>query len=585
MDVKVTSHRSRRAEPDPTAPAVMHPGNGSGGTVSDVPQDLAELIEALSDPRFHLHEPEQVDVLETHISVLFFAGHLVYKLKKAVDLGFLDHRALATRRAVCAAEVRLNARLAPGVYRGVVPITRESDGTLCLDGDGDVVDVVVEMERLPAERMLDRLLDGGVIDTELVHELAEMLAVFHQEARTGEGVDAFGTPDAVRKLVLDNLDELRPYVGSADAPSATGVTVLPADVHAHLLRKMIEFVEMHSRLLERRVQTGRIVDGHGDLHAGNICRTADGLLAYDCIEFSAAFRCGDVAADLAFLAMDLDSRGFRAFSRHLVQEYQDLSHDRELGYLMDFYKTHRALVRAKVAALTALQKAPGSPERDAEHRRAMRAVHLAVSYQLPPALTLMCGLPASGKSWLARHLARPFEARVVRSDVVRKQLAGLPPSTRPSPAEAKRLYSQESSDRLYEHLAQRTFQWLSGGRSVVVDAMFGTASQRRRFLDVARRLDVPATVVRVHCPEDVIRERMQARADTDSPDASDADWDVYQLLTKTFETPSELHSSLCLSYTSGDDVDECVMELLAAFISQDCSSTPAGSRPAREDPS
>ncbi len=518
-------------------------------------QDLPELIRAFTEPSFHQQEPERVDMLETHVSVLFFAGSLVYKLKKAVDLGFLDHRTLAIRRAVCAEEVRLNARLAPGVYRRVVPVTRESDGSLWLDGDGDVVEAVVEMERLPAAGMLDVLLEHGVMDNELLHELVELLALFHQGASTGPGVDEFGSPAAVSQLVLGNLQELEQ------------LELLPQSLHRHLRARLQEFLEAHRDLLERRVRAGCIREGHGDLHTGNLCRLPAGFVAYDCLEFSKTLRCSDVAADLAFLAMDLDSKGYRAFSRGLVQQYQELTRDRELSYLMTFYKTHRALVRAKVGCLAARQKAPGDRAAESDLEQARHAAQLAVSYQLPPVLVLMSGLPATGKSWFARRVAKPFEARIVRSDVVRKMRAGMSPTHRPSSKESQQLYSEAASEALYEQLNRNVFQWLQQGRSVVVDAMFSRAAQRRRFLDVARRMGIPVALVHVHCPAELVHERMHSRTQ-DAQETSDADWTVYQSLAKSFETPDDVHPSLLLNYQSESPAGPAVTDVLTILARQ-----------------
>ena len=176
------------------------------------------------------------------------------------------------------------------------------------------------------------------------------------------------------------------------------------------------FLAAERDLFEQRVAEGRIRDGHGDLHAGNICLTADGFVVYDCIEFAPRFRCGDVACDLAFLAMDLDYRGFRAFSRFLVRCYARHAGDTELGRLMDFYKSYRAVVRAKVASLAAAEPELPFQEREAKRLEGLRYFNLAAAYELPPSLILTCGLPASGKSTAARHLALPFEALVLRSE-------------------------------------------------------------------------------------------------------------------------------------------------------------------------
>ena len=545
------------------------------GTRAPAPE---ELVEALSRPEAYPLPPASVDVLETHISLLFFADQRVYKVKKAVDLGFLDHTSLEKRRAACRDEVRLNGRLAPDVYLRVVPITRETDGRIVLDGDGDLVEVAVEMNRLPAERMLDRLLDAGHIDSELVHELSELLALFHLWAPTGLGVDEHGAPEAVRRLVLDNLDGLKPFVGGPGEEAPSGVPVLSAGLHGWLRERAVAFLDRHEVLMARRVEEGRIREGHGDLHAGNLCVLDDAIVAYDCLEFSRALRCGDAACDLAFLAMDLDSRGFRAFSQQLVREYARIARDSDAAYLVDFYKTYRALVRAKVAGLSARQRAPDDPEREVWRRKAVASAQLAASYELPPALVLTCGLPATGKSTLARDLARPFEAVVLRSDVVRKQLLGMPPTDRPDAGETVKLYAPETSDEVHRRLLRRATAALERGRSVVVDATFGERARRRRFVDAASRLGHPVVVVHVTADEATVRERLEARA-RDRRAVSDADWAVHQLLLARFEAPDELPADALVELTSPHDPDVARAALIERLLAQVRSRGPSSTAP------
>jgi len=536
-----------------------------------------DLLAALRRPEAYPVRPTApVEVLETHISLLFFADDRVYKVKKGVDLGFLDHSTLEKRRAACREEVRLNSRLAPDVYLRTVPITREADGRLVFDGDGDVVEVAVEMRRLPAERMLDRLLDAGHIDNEIVRSLAEMLALFHLWAPTGPDVNEHGAPTAVRRVVLDNLAALQPFVGGPGEEAASGLAVLPRRVHAFLRARLEAFLDKHAGLLAARVDDGRVREGHGDLHAGNLCLTADGPVAYDCIEFSRRLRCGDTANDLAFLAMDLDSRGYRAFARQLVREYARIARDGEVGYLLGFYKTHRALVRALVAALTARQRGPGDPERERWRRRAMASVQLAASYELPPCLILTCGLPGTGKSWWAQRLARPFEACVLRSDVVRKQLHGFNPTSHPSGEAARQLYAPAVTDEVYRQLLRRAGDALACGRSVVVDAAFCRRAERRRFVDVAGRLGCPVVVVHVTAPEETVRARLLRRTG-DPLEVSDADFAVHEQLRAGFEPPDELLPACRLQAPDGRDADELLLELMDRLVQQ-VTSAPGGER-------
>ena len=497
------------------------------------------LVAALRQPSAYPHRVSEVGFSQTHISLIFFAGDRVYKVKKPVDLGFLDYTTLEARRHFCEEEVRLNRQLAPGVYLGVVPITRERDGSLRIGGDAMPVEYAVEMELLPHERMMDRLLDQGEIDNETMRALAALLARFHGEAATGPGVDEYGTPAAVAHNVRENFEQTAGFAARPGGEAPAGARTLSPLLHAFLSRRADEFLASNLDLLERRVAEGRIRDGHGDLHAGNICLTEQGLIVYDRIEFAARFRCGDVAADLAFVAMDLDFRGFRAFASYLVRCYAEHAQDLDLEALMDFYKGYRAVVRAKVGSFAAIENDLPAGERAGHRLDAMRHFHLAASYQLPLALILTCGLPASGKSFAAKAIAEPFEASVLRSDRERKRLAGLPPDRREPVEYAAGLYSPERTEKTYAALLDGAARTLRTGRTAVVDASFSSERTRRPFEGLARGLGAPFVLVELTAPEDTIRERLDRRA-RESGNPSDADFGIYREMRDRYEPPNEL---------------------------------------------
>lgn len=500
------------------------------GAPSGLP-DRSELAGALADPAAYPHRPERVELIETHVSLVFLAGDLAYKVKKSVDLGFLDFTTPELRRVACESEVHVNAALAPGVYRRVVPITRERDGSLRVDGAGEPVEAAVEMVRLPAAGMLDARLDAGAVDNELIGSLATLLAAFHARAATGPGVDEHGEPDAVAFNVEENFRQTERFT------SAGGSQTVSPRLHAFLRGQAERALVRERSLLARRVREGRIRDGHGDLHAGNVCVTGAGIVVYDRIEFAPRFRCGDVACDLAFLAMDLDVRGFRGFSEFLVRSYAGLARDPDLAALMPLYKGYRAMVRAKVTSIAAADQA-AAPLRERRRLEAMRFYHLAAAYELPPALVLMCGLPASGKTTVARALAAPFEAVLLRSDVRRKQQHGLRPTARAAADFGRGIYTEASSDEAYGSLLADAGRALQHGRTVVVDAAFATVARRRPFVELARRLAMPVVVVEVGVPAGVAAERLVARAQ-DPREVSDADLAVYRAMRDRYEPPRE----------------------------------------------
>lgn len=518
-----------------------------------------DLYRELCRPDAYPGHPAEVEHLQTHISHIFFVGDVVYKVKKPVDLGFLDYTSLAAREHFCHEEVRLNRRLAPDVYRGVVAIRRREDGNVRVGNEtenGDIIDWAVEMRRLPASRMLDQLLDSGSLDNQKIRDLARLLARFHESAATGPEIDAFGSLATVRANCEENFEQT---TGFTTGPEWTISPML----HRFLRDRVNAFLDRNESLLQSRVANGRIRDGHGDLHAGNICLLKSDIVVYDCIEFAARFRCGDVAADLAFLLMDLDLRGFRAFARFLAREYVEQSKDRDLSALTDFYKGYRAVVRGKVTSIP-LENLVGDALR-AERERAMDYFHLAASYELPPALIVCCGLPGCGKSFAAAHIARPFEAVVLNSDATRKRMAGVPPTKHTETGIDEGIYDRTASAHTYSELLRRAADHLKKERTVVVDAGFRAADQRRPFVELASETNTPCIVLHVDTTEQVIFERLRFRS-AETHVVSDAGVDVYRALAGRFEAPMEIADSQRLRYDGISSTAELTSALLDKLI-------------------
>jgi len=513
------------------------------------PPTTEALISALRRPAAYPHDGDEVDFLQTHISLLFFAGDFVYKIKKPVDMGFLDYTTLEQRRHFCAEEVRLNRRLAPQTYLGVVAIRRGADDQLRVDvdgdGQGDIVEYAVRMKRLPADRMLNTLLQRGAIDNRTLDALARRLADFHNNAATGEGIDEYAEPAELRQQCSETFETVGQFAGDDEA------NVLSRQLFEHLRTWCMRFLDEHETLLHKRIEQGRIRNGHGDLHSGNICVLDDRLVIYDCIEFTPKFRCRDIAAELAFLAMDVDAQGCRGFGRYLLRKYARHMNDDDLEDLAVYYKTYLAIVRGMVAALKADEDEVAAQQREQSVAEARRYFALAASYTLEPVLIVMCGLPASGKSYVAKIIAQPFEAHVLRSDVTRKKLAGVATTDKAGDD----AYDEQFSDRVFAELREQAQHELEHGRSVVIDATMIERQRRAPFIELGRSLHVPTLLVQVECDENTIRQRMAERAE--SPSASDADWDVYQSMRKDFEPPTEVDDTQRLRVQS--PVDEAAL--------------------------
>lgn len=494
--------------------------------------------------------------IETHVSHLLFVAGRVLKLKKAVNLGFIDATTLARRLHFCEEEVRLNRRLAPDVYDGVAPVLRGADGQLgigvCGARPAEAIEWAVVMCELPAARMLSALVARGEVDAELLERLAELLAEFHGRAAGGSEIDVFGEVPAVAANVRGNFEAL---VGFPDA----GISPVLLD---RLRRRAEQFLTDRAELLRRRVVEGRIRDGHGDLHAENICVLEDGIVAYDALEFSAALRCADVACDLGFLTMDLDRRGFPAFARDLARRYARRTGDDALLEVLPFYEDYRALVRAKVAAFTGEAEGASADLRAKKRLELREYLHLACRRGLGPALICTCGLPASGKSTVGEHVARSLDAAYHASDVRRKQLAGLAPDARVRPGVDQGLYAPENRARTYASLSESAADDLAAGRRVVIDATFARAADRAPFRALAAERGVPFFLLWVEAGEDETRRRLAARAG-DVHAASDADVSVWERARAQFEAPEEVGVRELFHLRSGArPLEEDVGELL-----------------------
>jgi aminoglycoside phosphotransferase family enzyme/predicted kinase len=513
---------------------------------------LPPLVDAMLQPGFYPHHPETVDLVQTHISFVFLAGDEVYKVKKSVRFSFLDFSTDEQRRRFCAEELRLNRRLAPGVYLEVVGISRRGDGfALTAADDPAVVEHAVHMRRLPDERMLDRLLDAGRATPAMIEQVADVLVEFHRNAEDGSELAAGGDPAVIARLFEDDTREVAPFHGR---------TISAAD-DADIQRYCRRFLAGHDPLLRRRQAEGRIRDGHGDLHTEHICFTAHGVAIFDCIEFNPAFRQRDVAADLAFLAMDLEYHGRADLAARLVQRYAERSGDPELPRLVPFYACQRAYIRGKVDSLKSIE--PEVPDRDRAAAADSARRHFALAYRYTWSearlLVVVVGLSGSGKSTVAAALCERTGFVHINSDTTRKRLAGLPPTARPGPS----LYTPAQSARTYAAMYAAAAESLVAGRGAIIDATF----QRRVDRDAARRVaqdaGVPVLFVECTCPEAEVRRRLTEREQR-SDDASDADWAIFLQQQRTAEpfAADEMPERLAIDTTLPLD------ELLASIESR-----------------
>ena len=468
----------------------------------------AEILETMMQADFYPHPVETIERRETHISTVFLTGPVVYKIKKPVDLGFLDFTSLEKRQRYCLQEIALNRRLSHGVYIDAVPITC-NDGIYALNGPGETVEFAVKMHQLAETDSMQQRLMRATLDDGDIESLIRLLVGFFAQTATLNDVD----PSTTLAWEL-NLQRAEPFAG------------------VWIDRRQFEFVRSaagsfyrrHRQLFLRRRRDGKIKDGHGDLRTDHIYFTRSGIQVIDCIEFNDRLRVLDIISDLAFLIMDLEYNHFPETASSLIRRYVKQTDDIGALPLLPFFCCYRAMVRCKVTCFR-LQ--------ECSHRRADFAMlkaaaqhYLAMAHGYAtafsrPILWVVCGLPASGKSTIARALATVVDVNVIRSDVIRKELfAGG--STAPSNPQAfgQAMYSALASQATYERMFALALEDLKKGKSVVIDATFSRATRRSQALRIAAGRQAIPVFIECRAGEATLAARLLKRET--GPSVSDA---------------------------------------------------------------
>jgi aminoglycoside phosphotransferase family enzyme len=326
-----------------------------------------QIVEALMTPEAYDEAPGSIELMQTHISFIFLTKHFVYKVKKAVNFGFLDFTTLEKRRFFCEKELELNKRLCGDMYLEVVPINRAE--AIRIKGAGETVEYAVKMKRLPQETMLSRLLEENKVDNKLVDNIAKVIADFHAKAETNRRISEFGSLAMIETNWRENFEQTTEYIGKT----------ITAEDFKLIRNKVKAFMKNNTVLFTKRIAEGRVRDCHGDIHSGNIF-VADRIYIFDAIEFNERFRYCDVAADVAFLAMDLDFKGRADLSRFFVEKYVEYSGDQELLQLLPFYKCYRAYVRGKVVSFRLKDPNVRSTEKHTALKEAKAYFKLASEY-------------------------------------------------------------------------------------------------------------------------------------------------------------------------------------------------------------
>ena len=465
------------------------------------------LIQALQDPQLYPHPVRTFRVLETHISWVVLTGTYAYKIKKPVNLGFLDFSTLEQRQYFCREELRLNQRFAPQLYLDVVAI-RGTPEQPRFDGSGEVIEYAVKMLEFAQQQRVDTLLASNQLGIDSMDQFAADLAALHAQAPQAQADTRFGSAAAVWAPMAENFVQIRAAVPSLD---------ITAPLEKLEQWSRTEFTRWRDVVNERK-RVGQVRECHGDLHTRNLLRLDGRILAFDCLEFDANLRWIDVISEVAFLLMDLEACERPAFAYRFINSYLEHSGDYAGVQLLRLYLTYRALVRAKVASLQA------QPEAPAEF---LRYLALAQRYSTPmkPCLIIMHGVSGAGKSTLSQHLVDAFGLIRVRSDVERKRMFTPVPDS--SAAVDHGIYSAPMTDAVYQRLAALAEALLTCGYRTVLDATFLQRAQRTLLRDLAQRLHLPFVILHCHAPRRVLERNIMRRAHT-GDDASEANLQVLE---------------------------------------------------------
>jgi aminoglycoside phosphotransferase family enzyme/predicted kinase len=501
------------------------------------------LISALQQPQIYDHPVGEIRLLETHISWVILTGEFVYKVKKPVNLGFLDFSTLELRKQYCEQELELNRRLAPQLYLEVVALTGAPD-TPVINGSGEPFEYAVKMRQFDPEQQLDKLLQRNELTSAHIDQLADTIAGFHDTIECAEENNPYGSPTAVWQPMQENFDQIR--------------SRLQDDSEQARLDRLQQwskqrFDQLKGVITERKRQ-GFVRNCHGDMHLANITLVDGKVTVFDCIEFNDYFRWIDVISEIAFTTMDLIDRGRPDLSARLLDRYLQRSGDYAGLALLRFYQVYRALVRAKVAMIRHSQAGLTDTESEQSLQQYRDYSHLAESFTHTPPATLYIahGVSGSGKTTLTQPLLERHGMIRLRSDVERKRLFGLSAEAKSRSETGAGIYTQSASEQTYQRLRQLARQTLEAGYSTIIDATFLKRDQRRLFQTLAQELDLPFVILHFHADKALLRQWISERL-SEAKDASEANLEVLEHQLKTEEPLNEDEAGRIIAIDSGRD--------------------------------
>ncbi|MFH1156353.1 MAG: AAA family ATPase [Pseudomonadota bacterium] len=525
-------------------------------------QTQQKIFRAMAEPEFYPHQVSRIRQKDTHISKVFLTGPYAYKIKKPVDLDFLDFSTLEKRRRCCEREVLLNRRLTEDVYLDVVGITRDK-GVYAMGGDTKAVEYAVRMRQLADSRMLENLISGDKAIPQDMAALGRTLARFYLSSPRQDSLGA----DHVWQNLFNACEE------NFSQTSGCSRTLFDRDLWETVRDATLSFLKNRRTCFDQRFREGWIRDCHGDLRCGHVYFTDKGIQIIDCIEFNDRLRRIDIASDLAFLLMDLDFRARPQYGDILLDEYLKLTADTRAFQLLPFYKCYRAVVRCKVNCILLSSQGLDRRQRKEAHLDALGYLDLARQYVLQfsrPGVWVVCGVPASGKSTVAERLSRALGIKVFRSDEIRKGIFGLSPLDSGIARMGKKLYSAQATALTYEKMLSLARQKIDAGCSTVLDATFSLEKHRRDLMRLTQDKAIRPIFIECTADDRILKQRLASREST--PSVSDARIHDFETLKARYEPFKADGRCLHIRIDTATQVDESIRQLLIqSFRISPCS--------------
>ncbi len=492
-----------------------------------------QLLSFLESPASYPHGPPEVRVMQTHISWVFVASPFVLKVKKPMNLGFLDFSTLEKRRHFCQREVDLNRRLCREIYLGVVPIYKTSSG-FSFNAEGEIAEYSVKMRELAHGWFLSELLAKGLVGEKEIDRVISRLHRFYESETPTPEIEKWGMPEKLKISTDENFAQAEPFIGRTISP-------LAFETIRHFTT---QFYAANEKLFCERIEQHRIRDCHGDLHLDHVHLAPEATTIFDCIEFNDRFRFIDIANDLAFLAMDFDFEGRRDLGDLLLRNAAREFHDAGMLKVTDFYKCYRAFVRGKVESIQATEKETADLREN--EKKAARYFRLALQYAVAgskPLVLVVMGRVGTGKTTVARHLGSELDSPVFSSDKIRKTLASVPLTERTASDLRDKIYSEQMTEQTYKKLVEHGLAALQTHNAVVLDATFSSRASRESLREQCAKADTRLQVVELDADPATIRARLSAR-DKSAGEISDARLEDFEKLTAAYEPPPELPADL-----------------------------------------